>query len=186
MADSEIHSLNLRILLLFILATILFVSSPSRADYETGVLAWESGSYRQAIAEWMAAANVEDSRAMLSLGRAYARGFGVLQDFVEAHKWFILAASYGIPEAAKERDALDARITEAQRTEAQSLAKQWQPGIAANVTTFSTQAENEIGLDDTDLAPLPIAEILEPRGLIVISDSVISPGTSCAIKGARP
>lgn len=171
-------TLNLCKWLLFVLSAILLVSSPSRADYKAGVQAWESGNCRLAIAEWMAAANAEDNRAMLALGRAHLQGLGVLQDSVEAHKWFNLAASYGIPEAVKERDALDARITAEQRMEAQSLARKWQPGATASDVRAFTEVESQIRLDDPNLPLLPKAEILEPSGLIVMPDIVTSPSTN--------
>ena len=73
----------------------------------------------------MSAANADDGRAMLAIGRAYLQGLGVLQDYVEAHKWLNLAASRGVQEALKERDALSAEMTEDERAEARALARQW-------------------------------------------------------------
>jgi len=72
---------------------------------------------------------------MLALGRLHRQGLGVLQDFVEAHKWFNLAASRGETEAAKERDALAARMTPRQTAEAQERAAAWRPGVAAPAKT---------------------------------------------------
>ena len=103
---------------------------PAQAGYEEGMQAWESGNYREAVTEWLAAANEtdeEDGRAMLELGRAYLQGLGVLQDLVEAHKWFNLAASRGVREALAERDTLDARMTEAELDKARTLAREWRP-----------------------------------------------------------
>ncbi len=113
----------------------LFAWSSAFADYEAGVQAWESGKYPEAVAEWMAASNADDSRAMIELGRAYYRGLGVLQDIVEAHKWFNLAASKGEIKALEERDAVTAEMTEAQLEEARARARQWKPVSSAATQT---------------------------------------------------
>lgn len=94
-----------------LLAAVMASALPVHADYDKGVQAWESGQHREAISEWMSSADTGDGRAMLEIGRAYLQGLGVLQDFVEAHKWFNLAASRGVEEALEERDALDAVVT---------------------------------------------------------------------------
>ena len=58
----------------------------------------------------------------------YAKGLGVPQDHVLAHKWLNLAAaqkpslSYG-----KERDQLARNMTPDQIAEAQKLAREWKP-----------------------------------------------------------
>ena len=65
------------------------------ADYESSQRAWESGRPAEALVEWQTAADAGDRRAMLALGRLYLQGIGVLQNYVEAHKWFNLAASRG-------------------------------------------------------------------------------------------
>lgn len=64
----------------------------------------------------------------------YYYGRGVPQDYVEAHKWYILAAAnYPASEtesrnmAAKNRDGVAAMMTPAQIAEAQRLAREWKP-----------------------------------------------------------
>ena len=110
---------------------ILFTSSVL-ADYDAGQRAWSAGRVDEALVEWRAAANAGDGRAMLGLGRMHLRGLGVPQDFVEAHMWLNLAASRGAKDAVKERDALEARMTPEERSEAQSRARKWQPaGVLA-------------------------------------------------------
>jgi uncharacterized protein len=64
----------------------------------------------------------------------YDEGRGVPQDYVQAHKWYNLAASR-FPTSAKEfrdravgnRDAIAAKMTPAQIAEAQKLAREWKP-----------------------------------------------------------
>ncbi|MCP5080254.1 MAG: SEL1-like repeat protein [Alphaproteobacteria bacterium] len=57
--------------------------------------------------------------AQHALGRAYAMGIGVPQDYVLAHKWLNLAATKGQREAASLRDGLTAKMTPAQLHDAQ-------------------------------------------------------------------
>ena len=113
-------------------------------DYESGQQAWESGRPAEALVEWQAAADAGDRRAMLALGRLYLQGIGVLQNYVEAHKWFNLAASRGEMDAVAERDALTQKMTAEERAEAQKLALSWQPGASRSVETApaATQSQN--------------------------------------------
>jgi hypothetical protein len=72
--------------------------------------------------------SVEESRWYM-----YAKGQGVAQDYVQAHKWMNLAAAnFSASEserregAVTSRDRLAAKMTPAQIAEAQKLARQWQ------------------------------------------------------------
>ena len=114
------------------------------ADYESGQRAWESGRPAEALVEWQAAADAGDRRAMLALGRLYLQGIGVLQNYVEAHMWFNLAASRGEMDAVAERDALTPKLTAEERAEAQKRALSWQPGASRSVETTpaATQSQN--------------------------------------------
>lgn len=57
----------------------------------------------------------------------YFKGKGVTQDYVEAHKWFNLAAAHGSKKALMNRDTLTKRMTPAQIAEAQRRARNWRP-----------------------------------------------------------
>ncbi len=70
--------------------------------------------------------------AQFNLGFMYYNGRGVPQDYAQAHMWYNLAASRlptgedrGI--AAKNRDIVAKRLTPAQISEAQKLAREWKP-----------------------------------------------------------
>ncbi len=65
--------------------------------------------------------------AQNSLGEMYTEGLGVPQDFVLAHKWFNLAAAQGNESARKERDRIAQSMTPDDISEAQRLAREWQP-----------------------------------------------------------
>jgi TPR repeat protein len=59
------------------------------------------------------------------LGLAYAQGKGVVQDYVEAHKWLNLAAASGNSDAIKIRATVATLMTREQIAEAQRLAREW-------------------------------------------------------------
>jgi TPR repeat protein len=73
------------------------------------------------------AAEQGNVQAFAKLGWMYAQGRGVLQDFIQAHMWYNLAAVQGEPRAAEARDALTKEMTPAQIAEAQRLAREWKP-----------------------------------------------------------
>ena len=115
-------------MVVLVLAAMLTVALPVNADFDAGQRAWDSGNVDEALSRWRSAADEGDRRAMLALGRRYLQGLGVLQDYVEAHKWLNLAASRGEAAALKERDALSAKMTPAQIATAQERAAAWRPG----------------------------------------------------------
>ncbi|MCP4274797.1 MAG: hypothetical protein GY779_00375 [Gammaproteobacteria bacterium] len=49
------------------------------------------------------------------------------QDYVQAHKWFNLAAVSGDADAVSNRDDVAAKMTAAQIAKAQKLAREWKP-----------------------------------------------------------
>ena len=57
----------------------------------------------------------------------YAIGQGIIQDYVQAHKWWNLAAVNGNATAQKNRDLVADLMTPAQIAEAQKLAREWKP-----------------------------------------------------------
>lgn len=86
----------------------------------------QSGEVDLAIANYMAAAAAGDIAALFDLGVAYSTGSnGVTIDFVEAHKWFNLAASRGHEEAAWCRADVSDEMTAREISEAQRRARRW-------------------------------------------------------------
>ena len=75
--------------------------------------------------EKLAAMGIADSQ--FNLGRLYANGQGVPQDYVQAHMWLNLAAGNGYEAATGYRDDLARQMTPAQIAEAQKLAREWKP-----------------------------------------------------------
>ena len=90
--------------------------------------------HRQAARWYRSAAEQGHAHAQLNLGALCANGQGVARDYVEAYKWFKLAAARlpaSQPEfrdiAALDRELAARKMTPAQVTEAEKLAKAWQP-----------------------------------------------------------
>jgi TPR repeat protein len=116
-------------------ASVRSVPEP-RGAQPTGI-APSTASHRLLAQDYAAVANAAergDATAQYNLGVMYDIGRGVVQDYVEAHKWYNLAASrYSTWEAdigasaARDRDRLAVKMTPAQIAEAQKMAREWQP-----------------------------------------------------------
>ena len=115
------------------LALFLAVTPSAWADFEAGQAAFDAGRFDEALAEWRAAADDGDGRAMLALGRVHVRGVGAPQNYVEAHMRFDLAAGRGESAAAQERDAPAAEMTAERVASAHERAAPRPPGGAGSV-----------------------------------------------------
>ena len=93
--DRVYHSImhNLIIVTLTLLCCVAVASA--RADFEHGIAAFQQGSYDTAFEEWRPLAEEGHIGAQIGLGLMYATGKGVLEDDVEAEKWYRLAAEQG-------------------------------------------------------------------------------------------
>ena len=83
--------------------------------------------YTEAAKWYRLAAEQGNAVSQRSLGIMYTEGQGVPQDYVMAHKWLNLAAAQGgttRDTAVKVRDAVAAKMTPAQISEAQRLARE--------------------------------------------------------------
>ncbi|MDZ7854070.1 MAG: peptidoglycan-binding protein [Halomonas sp.] len=114
----------------------------ANADYAGAMRNYERQQYREAIQEFRELARGEDADAQYMLGRMHEAGNGTPQNFVEAHKWYNLAASRGHRHAAEARNAVAERMTTQQIAEAQRAARGWRPETASSSqsTPASTQA----------------------------------------------
>ena len=164
-------------------ALVLLFAPGAFADYEAGRQAWDAGRPAEALAQWQAAADDGDRRAMLALGRLYAQGVGAPQDYVEAHKWFNLAASRGEAAAVGERDALAAKMTAQQVQAAQALARSWRPG-GGGAAAAGAPATGE-----TAPAPAPDAGAPPPRAIreaqALLAGLGYAPGPADGVWGRR-
>ena len=64
-------------------------------SFQKGYDAYEAGDYATALAEWTPLAEAGDEYAQYWLGWMYIHGQGVERDYVEAEKWYRLAAEAG-------------------------------------------------------------------------------------------
>jgi uncharacterized protein len=67
----------------------------------------------------------ENETEIFQKGLSYATGVGADLDYVEAHKWFNIAALKGDIEARVRRQELTAIMTQAQVAAAQRAAREW-------------------------------------------------------------
>ena len=158
----------------------LAAALPAGADFEAGQRAWDAGRAGDAVAAWQSAAETGDSRSMLALGRAYARGVGTLRDLVEAHKWLNLAASFGSAEAAAARDALAREMTVEERAEARKLARAWRN---RERQAAARQPAREAPAAEAPAGPPPKRALREAQGLLAALG--YDPGPADGIWGRR-
>ena len=83
--------------------------------------------YGEAIKWYRKAVEQENASAQNNLGTMYENGKGVSQDYVTAHVWYNLAGAQGDKKARENRDRIAEKMTPAQLTEAQRLAREWKP-----------------------------------------------------------
>lgn len=124
-----------RLLVALVAGTLGSTGVVAAATYEQAMQAYERGNYTVALQSFNELADSGDADAMYMLGRLYARGTGVVQDYVQAHKWYNLAAAQGSSRAAEARDELARDMSQRQLAQAQRLARDWQPGTVASTTT---------------------------------------------------
>ena len=84
----------------------------------------------QALVWYRRAAEQGDIGAQVALGFAYTQGIGVVQDYIEADKWFHIAASRAksadeLADIASHHNKLALVMTSSQIAEAQKLAREW-------------------------------------------------------------
>jgi TPR repeat protein len=90
------------------------------------------GNLSEALIWYRRAADRGDVDAEVAMGLACADGIGVPQDYVEAHKWYNVAAPRSKyadirKDIMKLRDELALKMTPVQIAEAQRLAREWKP-----------------------------------------------------------
>jgi TPR repeat protein len=89
-------------------------------DYGLGALQ----DYNEAVYWYLKAAEQGDVGAQYNLGFMYADGHGVLRDNSFAHMWFNIAASKGFDRAATKRDETAKKMSAADISKAQELARE--------------------------------------------------------------
>ena len=157
-------NLNVALRLILISTAIVLYGSAAGADYQAGQSAWQAGRHVEALAQWQAAARTGDGKAMLALGRAFAKGLGVPQNYVLAHMWLNLAAGRGSAEAARERDTLAGNMTPQHIASAQERARAWLSGGGADAP--KSAATPPAAAPSAPAGPPPPRAIREAQGLM--------------------
>ena len=100
-------------------------------SYGAGVLLMKTKLFTVAAVCLATAATAGVVRAQFNLGIMYGAGQGLQQDYVEAHKWVSLAERFAAADAELRDKAnaarafLSSKMTTAQISEAQRLAREW-------------------------------------------------------------
>jgi len=116
---------NLTATLCLILAVLLGSAGMSEsADLQKGKAAYDKGDYTTALREWKPLAEQGYAPAQGNLGVLYAFGEGVLKDYIYAHMWGNIAATNGNELGAKLRDDFEKKMTPADISTAQKLARE--------------------------------------------------------------
>jgi TPR repeat protein len=106
-----------------------------RGQWVDVVAAYDRGDYATARLLLRALAEKGDADAQYDLGALYHAGEDLPPDYVQAYKWYDIAASrFTASEqsmrdrAVKNRDRVAAMMTPAQIEKARKLAREWTPG----------------------------------------------------------
>jgi peptidoglycan hydrolase-like protein with peptidoglycan-binding domain len=159
--------------ILAFLILLLVIPSPARADHDAGMSAYKQGDYAKAYEEFKASAEQGNADSQLMLGFLYAEGQGVRQSYVQAHKWFSLAASQGNPKAEKARDIVAKKMSREEIITAQQLARQWQPGSPSEELQPATGPTEKLSREE-------IREIQE-----MLTELGYDPGIADGLMGSR-
>lgn len=124
----DIPAMWCHLVLLFGLLPIL--SSPAWAGYAEGITAYGRADYEIAAREFRPAAEAGDAESAYMLGRLYALGAGVPQDWVQAWIWYDIAARQGHAAARGGLDMLETILNPAQLAEAHRLSSPPPPSPA--------------------------------------------------------
>jgi TPR repeat protein len=79
--------------------------------------------YIEAVKWYRLSAEQGDARGQINLGSMYGKGQGVIQNYLYAHMWFNIAAISGDTDAVKNRDIAAGKMTAADISKAQELAR---------------------------------------------------------------
>ena len=80
---------------------------------------------KEAFKWFRKAAEQGQDTAQDELALKYANGQGVIQDYVQAHKWWNIAGASGNKNAIRNRGIVAKKMTAKQLAKAQELAAEW-------------------------------------------------------------
>ena len=80
----------------FLAMSVWLAAGAARADFDSGVAAFERGDYATALGELEPLARAGNGAAAYHVGRMFAEGRGKPADLVQAYKWFTCAIATGV------------------------------------------------------------------------------------------
>ena len=104
--------------------SLILLCTQWSGDFQKGVTPYEKGDYKTALRIWTPLAEQGYAWAQTYLGLMYGAGKGVLKDYVYAYMWGNIAASNGNENGAELHDLVDERMTPADISSAQRLARE--------------------------------------------------------------
>ena len=146
-----------KLALLFVIPSMV-ASVSSAADFAAGRNAYIRGDFQLAYKEFLPLAHEGDAKSRVGVGLLYAKGQGVEQNDVEAHRWFTLAAEqkpkpdvFVRTVAVENRKVLARRMNEEQLAEAKRLVdaneESSQQAYEDDSFTKKTAKKRELSLD---------------------------------------
>ena len=93
-----------RFLALAVMLSFIVFTPVAAENFKKGMDAYSAGDYATALQVLRPLAEQGDVEAQFNLGQMYRKGKGVLPDYIQATKWFRLAAKQG---HASSRSILD-------------------------------------------------------------------------------
>ena len=98
----------------------------AKAQHNLGIVYFNNGNdFKEAVKWWKLSADQDNADSQYTLGRMHLMGFGVIQDYVQAHKWFNVSGANGDEDGRKSREIVEKKMTPPQIAEAQKLAREW-------------------------------------------------------------
>ena len=98
--------------------------SAQAQDFAKGFAAYQTGDFATALKEWRPLAEQGNANAQSNLGLMYEYGRGVLQDNILSHMWYNIASANGYKKSSEWRDKIAAKMTAADISKAQAMAKE--------------------------------------------------------------
>ena len=124
----------MQLILTGIFTALLFITSPSLADYEAGEQANQQGDRKTAFREFYNAAQQKDQRAYGKLGSLYLYGLGTEKDYQQAYIWFHMSYLSGDRYAGRFRDAAASMMPRSEYEQAMEAAETMRLRLQLNDT----------------------------------------------------
>jgi localization factor PodJL len=145
---------------------MILVAAAAWANSPQGIAAYGRGDYVTAAREFTRAAEAGDVDSQYMLGRLYAMGLGVPQDYVRAWVWDQRAAAAGNSDANAARADMEAILTPSQlaMARAQSTPAALPPVALTDMSVFPPFPPGS----QVAQAPDGMPEISAPRRVVII------------------